>query len=146
MPFDQFTVEQRAGALLPNATLGQKIATGFHRNTMVNFGNGSDPKDYLARAVMDRVDTTATVWLGTTLACAKCHDHRYDPFTQKDYYRLFAFFHNVPEKGLDGEKANPVPRIPVPSPEQQRQLTALRRQIAHRHTTSAQLVELKKPQ
>src|SRR5205814_560813 len=138
LPFDQFTVEQLAGDLLPKPTLEQRIATGFHRNTMVNFGNGSDPKDYLAKAVMDRVDTTATVWLGTTLACAKCHDHKYDPFTQKDYYRLYAFFHNVPEKGLDGERTNPVPSIPAPTREQQRRLAALRRRLARLDPQSEQ--------
>jgi hypothetical protein len=126
MPFDEFTVEQLAGDLLPRATLSQKVATGFHRNTMVNFGNGSDPKEYLHKAVSDRVATTATVWLGTTLACAQCHDHKYDPFTQKDYYRLYAFFNNVPEKGLDGDKANPVPSLMLPTPEQARKLAELR--------------------
>ena len=144
MPFDRFTIEQLAGDLLPNATVQQKVATGFHRNTMVNFGNGSDPRDYLSRAVMDRVDTTATVWLGSTLACAKCHDHRYDPFTQKDYYRLFAFFHNVPEKGLDGDRANPVPSIPVPSPQQQHRLDALRRQLARMESSDRRHEALKK--
>jgi hypothetical protein len=128
MPFDQFTVEQLAGDLLPRATLGQRVATGFHRNTMVNFGNGSDPKEYLAKAVMDRVATTSTVWMGTTLGCAQCHDHKYDPFTQKDFYRLYAFFNNVPEKGLDGEKDNPVPSLRVPSAAQARELARLRRQ------------------
>src|SRR5579884_1773646 len=120
LPFDQFTVEQLAGDLLPGPTLDQHIATGFHRNTMVNFGNGSDPKEYLAKAVMDRVNTTATVWLGLTLGCAQCHDHKYDPLTAKDYYRFYAFFNNVPEKGLDGEKSNPVPSIAAPSSEQSR--------------------------
>jgi hypothetical protein len=143
-PFDQFTVEQLAGDLLPRATLAQKIATGFHRNTMVNFGNGSDPKEYLAKAVMDRVATTATVWMGTTLACAQCHDHKYDPFTQKDYYQLYAFFHNVPEKGLDGAKSNPVPVIPTPSPEQARHLLELRKQLAGCTPKSKQYDELKK--
>jgi hypothetical protein len=127
MPFDEFTVEQLAGDLLPRATVNQKVATGFHRNTMVNFGNGSDPKEYLHKAVSDRVATTATVWLGTTMVCAQCHDHKYDPFTQKDYYRLYAFFNNVPEKGLDGEKANPVPSLMLPTPEQERKLAELRR-------------------
>jgi hypothetical protein len=127
-PFDAFTVEQLAGDLLPRPTLEQKIATGFHRNTMVNFGNGSDPKEYLHKAVSDRAATTATVWLGTTLACAQCHDHKYDPFTQKDYYRLYAFFNNVPEKGLDGEKANPVPSLLLPTPAQARRLATLRKQ------------------
>jgi hypothetical protein len=130
LPFDQFTVEQLAGDLLPGATLAQKIATGFHRNTMVNFGNGSDPKEYLAKAVSDRVATTATVWLGTTLACAQCHDHKYDPFTQKDFYRFYAFFNNVPEKGLDGARGNPVPCVLTPSPGQADRLDALRKQRA----------------
>jgi hypothetical protein len=131
-PFDQFTVEQLAGDLLPHATLDQKVATGFHRNTMVNFGNGSDPQEYLSKAVSDRVATTATVWLGSTLACAQCHDHKYDPFTQKDYYRLYAFFNNVPEKGLDGEKANPVPSLQVPDADQKRRLATVRRELARR--------------
>jgi hypothetical protein len=130
LPFDQFTVEQLAGDLLPGATLSQKVATGFHRNTMVNFGNGSDPKEYLHKAVADRAVTTAAVWLGLTLGCAQCHDHRYDPFTQKDFYRLYAFFNNVPEKGLDGEKTNPVPSIRLPSPEQAGRLAAVRRDLA----------------
>jgi hypothetical protein len=92
---------------------------------MVNFGNGSDPREYLAKAVSDRVATTATVWLGTTLACAQCHDHKYDPFTQKDFYRLYAFFNNVPEKGLDGEKSNPTPVLLGPSREQAARLARL---------------------
>jgi uncharacterized membrane protein YfcA len=149
-PFDEFTIEQLAGDMLPGATTAQKIASGFHRNTMVNFGNGSDPKEYLAKAVMDRVNTTATVWLGTTLACAQCHDHKYDPFTQKDYYRLYAFFNNVPEKGLDGEKGNPVPTLSAPSGEQERQLTALRQEMARleagttKKAAPAELERLKK--
>jgi hypothetical protein len=130
MPFDQFTIEQLAGDLLPGATQAQRIATGFQRNTMVNFGNGSDPKEYLAKAVTDRVSTTATVWLGTTLACAQCHDHKYDPFTSKDFYRFYAFFNNVPEKGLDGERRNPVPTLLMPSRAQDRRLKSLRRQLA----------------
>jgi hypothetical protein len=132
MPFDQFTIEQLAGDLLPHATLDQKVATGFHRNTMVNYGNGSDPKEYLVKAVTDRAVTTATVWMGTTLGCAQCHNHKYDPFTQKDFYRLYAFFNNVPEKGLDGDEGNPVPSLSVPSPEQARKLADLRRQGAQK--------------
>jgi hypothetical protein len=144
MPFDQFTVEQLAGDLLPRPTLDQRIATGFHRNTMVNFGNGSDPKDYLARAVMDRVNTTATVWMGSTLACAQCHDHKYDPFAQKDYFRLFAFFHNVPEKGLDGATANPVPSIPAPSAGQAKRLARIREKLARCGSDSAERMSLKR--
>ncbi len=129
MPFDRFTVEQLAGDLLPGATREQRVATGFHRNTMVNFGNGSDPREYLFKSASDRVNTTAAVWLGTTMACAQCHDHKYDPFTQKDYYRLYAFFNNTTEKGLDGEKGNPVPVLKLPSPAQEKQLATLRGEI-----------------
>src|SRR6185503_14968438 len=88
MPFDQFTIEQIAGDLLPGSTIDQKIATGFHRNTMINEESGTDPEEFRMAAVLDRVDTTATVWLGSTLACAQCHNHKYDPFTQEEYYRL----------------------------------------------------------
>src|SRR5207249_3754098 len=102
LPFDQFTVEQIAGDLLPGATLSQKIASGFNRNHMINFEGGAIPQEYHNAYVVDRVNTTTTVWLGVTFACAQCHDHKYDPFTQKDYYRFYAFFYNVPENGLDG--------------------------------------------
>ncbi len=98
MPFNQFTLEQLAGDLLPDATPDQKVATGFHRNTMINTEGGVDADEYRVAAVFDRVDTTATVWLGTTLGCAQCHDHKYDPLTQEEYYRLFAFFNNTEEE------------------------------------------------
>lgn len=96
LPFDQFTIEQLAGDLLPHATRAQKIATGFHRATTCNVEAGVDPEENRTNQVIDRVNTTATVWLGTTLGCAQCHDHKYDPFTQKEYYQLFAFFNNTP--------------------------------------------------
>ena len=95
LPFDQFTIEQIAGDMLPNATVDQKIASGFHRNAMTNEEGGVDPEESLYEVLVDRANTTATVWLGTTLACAQCHNHKYDPFTQKDYYRLLAFFANT---------------------------------------------------
>jgi Protein of unknown function (DUF1553)/Protein of unknown function (DUF1549)/Planctomycete cytochrome C len=94
LPFDQFTVEQIAGDMLPDATTAQKIATGFHRNAMTNEEGGVDPDESMYEVLVDRVNTTATVWLGTTLACAQCHNHKYDPFSQKDYFRLLAFFAN----------------------------------------------------
>lgn len=119
MPFDRFTIEQLAGDMLPNATLEQKIASGFNRNHMINFEGGAIPEEYHAAYVMDRVNTTSTVWLGLTVACAQCHDHKYDPITQKDYYRLYAFFNNVPENGLDGQKGNAMPYIPTPTPQQE---------------------------
>jgi len=96
MPFDQFTIEQIAGDLLPQATFQQKIATGFHRCTTCNVEAGVDPEENRINQIIDRVNTTGLVWLGTTLECAQCHNHKYDPFTQKDYYQLFAFFNNTP--------------------------------------------------
>ena len=124
-PFDVFTVEQLAGDLLPNPTLDQRIATGFNRNHMVNFEGGAIPEEYHTAYVMDRVNTTGTVWLGLTVACAQCHDHKYDPITQKDYYSLYAFFNNVPEQGLDGIKGNAVPYLKTPTKQQQAQLDSL---------------------
>jgi hypothetical protein len=94
LPFDQFTVEQIAGDMLPNATVEQRIATGFHRNAMTNEEGGVDPEESRYEVLVDRTNTTATVWLGSTLGCAQCHNHKYDPFTQKDYFRLLAFFAN----------------------------------------------------
>ncbi|MGV3771520.1 MAG: DUF1553 domain-containing protein [Verrucomicrobiales bacterium] len=131
MPFDQFTIEQLAGDLLPNATLEQKIASGFHRNVMSNDEGGADADEYLNKYVADRVNTTGVVWLGSTLGCAECHDHKYDPITQKEYYQMYAFFHNITEKGLDGTRTeNPLPRISVPSPEQAVEMIDLDKAVA----------------
>lgn len=99
LPFDQFTIDQLAGDLLPDATLDQKIATGFHRNTQINQEGGIDPEQFRVESVMDRVNTTATVWLGVTFACAQCHDHKFDPFTQREYYQFYAFFNSTIEDG-----------------------------------------------
>ena len=108
MPFDRFTIEQLAGDLLPNPTLQQKIATGFNRNTMLNEEGGVDPEEYRYYANVDRVDTTATVWLGTTLRCAQCHNHKYDPFTQKDYYSFMAYFNSTaPETATHPGQSDP---------------------------------------
>jgi len=121
-PYDQFTIEQLAGDLLPDATPEQRIATGFVRNNMTNDEGGADPDEYLNKYVVDRVNTVGAVWLGLTVGCTECHDHKYDPMTTKEFYRLYAFFHNVPEKGLDRIRSdNPPPRLPVPTPEQARQ-------------------------
>ena len=106
VPFDQFTVEQLAGDLLPDATEAQKIATGFHRNTQINQEGGIDVEQFRVESVVDRVGTTSTVWLGLTLACAQCHDHKFDPLSHKEYYQFFAFFNNQSEPTLrviDGE-------------------------------------------
>lgn len=130
LPFDQFTTEQLAGDLLPNATLQQKIATGFNRNHMINFEGGAIPEEYQTEYVVDRVETTSTVWMAMTMGCARCHDHKYDPIRQKDFYRFFAFFNNIPEKGLDGQTGNAEPVIQIPSPEQGAQLERLKQEIA----------------
>jgi hypothetical protein len=104
-PFDQFVIEQLAGDLLPNATTETRIATGFHRTPTCNVEAGVHPEANRVQQVFDRVDTTGTVFLGTTMECAQCHDHKYDPFTQEDYYRLFAYFNNTP---LEVEQASGV--------------------------------------
>ena len=100
MPFDQFTIEQLAGDLLPEATQSQKVATGFHRNTQINQEGGIDKEQFRIDSVFDRVATTGTVWLGLTIGCAQCHDHKFDPIAQKEYYQLFAFFNNQDEPSL----------------------------------------------
>ena len=126
LPFDQFTIEQLAGDLLPDPTVSRRIATGLHRNTMLNEEGGIIPEEFLAEYVSDRVETTSTIWLGLTVGCAKCHDHKFDPITQKDFYGLYAFFHNVPETGLGNFGGEPrksaPPLLMIPSPEQQRTL------------------------
>ncbi len=96
MPFNQFTIQQIAGDLMPDASLDQKIATGFHRCTTCNVEAGVDPEENRVNQIFDRVNTTGMVWLGTTFECAQCHNHKYDPFTQQDYYQIFAFFNNTP--------------------------------------------------
>jgi hypothetical protein len=104
MPFDRFTVEQLAGDLLPNPTQDQLIATGFNRSAPTNVEAGSEPEETRVNQVFDRVNTLGTVWLGTTLECCQCHDHKYDPFTAKDYYRLFAVFNSTE---IEAERTNP---------------------------------------
>ncbi len=101
IPFDQFTVEQMAGDLLPNATIEQKIATGFHRNTLTNREGGIDSEEFRVEQVIDRVSTVGTAWLGLTLGCARCHDHKYDPVTQKEFYQLTAFFNTSVERNIE---------------------------------------------
>ena len=101
MPFDQFTIEQLAGDMLPNATLEQRIATGFHRNTMLNEEGGIDPLEFRFHAMTDRVATTGATWLGLTVGCAQCHTHKYDPILHREYYQLMAFLNNADEPDLD---------------------------------------------
>jgi Protein of unknown function (DUF1553)/Protein of unknown function (DUF1549)/Concanavalin A-like lectin/glucanases superfamily/Planctomycete cytochrome C len=125
MPFDQFTREQIAGDLLPDATLEQQIATGFHRNHRGNAEGGIIAEEFQVEYVVDRVETTGTVWLGLTIGCARCHEHKYDPFSQQEFYELFAYFNNIPENGRAVKEGNSPPYIKAPTAEQQRQLQTL---------------------
>ncbi|HYO81102.1 MAG TPA: DUF1553 domain-containing protein [Bryobacteraceae bacterium] len=124
-PFDEFTVEQIAGDLLPNATLEQKIATGFNRNHRGNSEGGIVPEEYLVEYAVDRVETTSTVFLGMTLGCARCHNHKYDPFTQREFYSMLAYFNNVPELGRYLKFGNTPPLVSAPTVEQKQKLTHL---------------------
>lgn len=105
MPFDQFTAEQLAGDLLPKPTANQRLATAFHRQTLTNTEGGTDQEQFRVEAVFDRVETTGTVWLGLTLTCARCHSHKYDPITQREYYQMFAFMNNWDETSVKVERS-----------------------------------------
>ena len=130
MPFDRFTVEQLAGDLLPNPTLSQRIATGFNRNHRGNAENGTDPDEYQVEYAVDRLETTSTVWLGLTMGCARCHDHKYDPISQREFYQFFAFFNNVSDRGRYYKFGNTPPIVRAPTREQRAHLDALDGRIA----------------
>jgi len=114
-PFDQFTIEQIAGDLLPIPTLSQKVATGFNRCNVTTSEGGSIDEEYYMRYAVDRVETTSTVWLGLTAGCAACHDHKFDPLTQKEFYQLFSFYYSLTEKAMDGNALLPPPAVKVPT-------------------------------
>lgn len=114
MPYDQFILEQVAGDMLPDATLKQQIATGFCRNHRINSEDGSIPEEWHVENVVDRIDTIGTAILGLTVGCARCHDHKFDPISAKEYYQLFAFFNNVPEWGVGPNNGNSPPFVEVP--------------------------------
>ncbi len=129
-PFDQFTVEQLAGDLLPNATVQQKIASGFNRNTRFNEEAGSDPEEFVVRYNVDRTNTLGQVWLGLTLGCAECHSHKYDPISQKEYYQLFAFFTGIKEPPVSGNHNQPLPPLlTFPTPAQTEALGRLKTEL-----------------
>ena len=140
-PFDQFVIEQLAGDLLPNATLEQKIATAFNRNHRINAEGGIVPEEYRIEYVVDRVDTTSTVFMGLTMGCARCHNHKYDPITQKEYYRLSAYFNSIDEDGHSFDQGNSPPWIAAPTREQQRQLQDLDQEITQTENHIATLVK-----
>ena len=129
LPFDQFTVEQLAGDLLPDATLDQKIATGFNRNHRYNSEAGLVLEEFLLENAVDRVDTTSTVWMGLTMGCARCHDHKFDPVSTREYYQMIAFFDNITESGRAIKFGNSEPYVTAPTKLQQQQLEKLERDV-----------------
>ena len=140
LPFDQFVIEQLAGDLVPNATLEQKIASGFNRNHMINFEGGAIAEEYQVEYVVDRVEATSSAFMGLTMGCARCHTHKFDPITHKEFYQFYAFFNSVPEVGLDGRTGNAVPVLPLPSPPQQARLDELNTAISAREAVIADKV------
>jgi hypothetical protein len=130
LSFDQFTIEQLAGDLLPGATVEQRMATAFHRNTMTNTEGGTDDEEWRVAAVRDRVDTTLQVWMGLTMGCAKCHSHKYDPVTQREYYQFYSYFNQT----ADNDQPDERPLLTLPSPDLE----------ARQKTIDAEIAELKR--
>ena len=142
LPFDQFTIEQLAGDMLPNATPDQIVATGFNRNVKLNGEGGRITEEWFAETVIDRVETTGLTWMALTFNCCRCHDHKYDPITQKEFYQFFAYFNSVDESGvLDGEGSNSAPILRVPGPEHEQKIAELRQAIT---AAESKLAELRK--
>ncbi len=141
-PFDQFTIEQLAGDLLPSPTLEQKIATGFNRNHRGNSEDGLVPEEYFVEYIVDRVDTTSTVFLGLTMGCARCHNHKFDPIAQRDYYQLYAYFNSIREDGRVPNFWNAPPFIYAPTRQQQKQLKQMDAEIAQADGQLAQRLKL----
>ena len=125
MPFDQFTIEQMAGDLLPEPTEDQLIATAFHRNTMTNNEGGTQDEEFRNVAIVDRVNTTMAVWMGTTIACAQCHSHKYDPITQDEYFQVFAILNNTE----DADRGDDSPRLQLYSPEQRQRRSTIEKRL-----------------
>ncbi len=140
-PYDRFIVEQLAGDLLPQATLDQRIATAFNRNHRINAEGGIVPEEYRIEYVVDRIDTTSTVFMGLTLGCSRCHNHKYDPFTQKEYYQLSAYFNNIDEDGHSFDQGNSPPLMAAPTRQQQEELRRFDERIAKLESRIAELTE-----
>ena len=130
MPFNEFTIEQLAGDMLAHPTRDQIIATAFNRNHRTSAEGGIIDEEFRVAYVVDRVDTTSTVWMGLTIGCARCHDHKYDPILQKEYYQLFAYFNNVPERGFVYNFGNEEPYVKAPTPEQEARLQQFDQKVA----------------
>ena len=139
MPFDQFTIEQLAGDLLPTPSTQQLVATGFHRNNRINGEGGRIVEEWFAETVIDRVETTGQTWLALTVGCCRCHDHKYDPISQKEFYQLYAFFNSIDESGVldseggGGKSGNSKPLISLPNEEQSRKRASLQEAVRESH-------------
>ena len=129
MPFSQFTIEQLAGDLLPNATVPQRVASGFNRNTRYNEEGGADPEEWRVEYAKDRTRTLGQVWLGMTVGCAECHSHKYDPISQKEFYQFYAFFNSLDEPGAQGHRQKYPPLLEVPTAEQNLRIAELQTEI-----------------
>ena len=125
LKFDQFTIWQLAGDLLPTPTRDQLIASGFNRCNVSTSEGGAIDEEFQVRYAIDRVETTSTAWMGLTMGCAVCHDHKLDPITQKEFYQVFSIFNNISEKAMDGNALLPPPSLALPSPSQEKQLADL---------------------
>lgn len=136
-PFDEFTIEQLAGDLLPEPSVSQRVATGFNRCNVTTSEGGSIDEEYYVRYAVDRVETTATVWLGLTAGCAACHDHKFDPLSQREFYQLFSYYFSLTERAMDGNALLPPPSLKVPTATQQQQQQRLQEDLAR----AAQAIE-----
>jgi hypothetical protein len=130
LPFDQFTIQQIAGDLLPDATQDQKVASGYNRCNVSTSEGGAIDEEFYVRYAVDRTETTAIVWMGLTVGCAVCHDHKFDPISQKEFYQMYAFFNNMNEKAMDGNALLPPPTMRLPTTDQQKKIADLNESIA----------------
>jgi hypothetical protein len=140
MSFDQFTIEQLAGDLLPNATLDQKIATGFNRCNVTTSEGGVIPQEYYVHYTNDRVATTSTVWMGISMGCVTCHEHKFDPFVMKDFYQLFAFFNSLDGPVMDGNRQDTAPVVKIATAQQESELSSLDKRISELSNVMTSLI------